>query len=75
MPSDLDNLRTRRSNLLAELAALNAAASGGKPSYSLDGQQIDHTQYRLSLYDELDAITRQIAALEGPYENQARGAT
>lgn len=75
MPSDVENLLTRRSNLLAELAALNAAASGGKPSYSLDGQQVDHTAYRMSLYSELEAINRQISALEGPFEVRERGRT
>ncbi|MGQ0637317.1 MAG: hypothetical protein ACT4QC_22140 [Planctomycetaceae bacterium] len=75
MPSDLENLLARRSNLLAELAALNAAASGGKPTYSLDGQQVDHTHYRLSLYSELESINRQIGALTGPFEARDRAVT
>ena len=49
----LDLLLTRRAALLAELAALDSTAPGGKPSYQIDGQSVDHTGYRLSLYREL----------------------
>jgi len=75
MASDLDNLLTRRSNLLAELAALGPGASGGKPSYSIDGQHVDHTAYRMSLYQELELIDRQIATLNGPFEFADRAST
>lgn len=75
MATDLENLMTRRSNVLAELAALSGSASGGKPSYSLDGQQVDHTGYRRSLYDELEAIERQLTALQGPFEMRSQGKT
>ncbi len=75
MPTDLENLLTRRSNILAELAAMSATASGGKPSYSLDGQQVDHVRYRMSLYDELAAIDRQIATLQGPFEELSQAVT
>lgn len=75
MPSDLENLLTRRSNILAELASLSATASGGKPTYSLDGQQVDHTHYRLSLYEELAAIDRQLTSLQGPFEDRSLAVT
>jgi hypothetical protein len=75
MPTDLENLLTRRSNILAELAALSSSASGGKPTYSLDGQQVDHTQYRLSLYEELAAIDRQLVTLQPPFEERTRAVT
>jgi hypothetical protein len=75
MPCDLDNLLARRSNILAELALLSANSSGGKPTYSLDGQQVDHTQYRLSLYEELAALDRQLTSLEGPFEARGRAVT
>jgi hypothetical protein len=73
--SDLDNLLTRRTNVIAELAAMNSTASGGKPSYTIDGQQVDHVAYRQSLYDELNALNRQIANLQGPFEQIDRGTT
>ncbi len=73
--SDLDNLLTRRSNVIAELAAMNSSASGGKPSYSIDGQEVDHVAYRKSLYEELALLNQQIAVLQGPYEGRSRGVT
>jgi hypothetical protein len=73
--TDLDNLLTRRSNIIAELAAMNSTASGGKPSYSIDGQEVDHVAYRKSLYEELALLNRQIAVLQGPYEEQGQGTT
>ncbi|HEY3966807.1 MAG TPA: hypothetical protein VGM05_19750 [Planctomycetaceae bacterium] len=75
MPSDIENLLTRRSNVIAELAAMNPAASGGKPSYTIDGQQVDHVAYRQSLYDELRELNRQITVLQGPFEEQAQAVT
>lgn len=75
MATDLNNLQTRRSAILAELAAMTSESSGGKPSYSIDGQKVDHTAYRLSLYEELERIDRLIAAASGPFEVVARGVT
>jgi hypothetical protein len=72
---DLDNLLTRRSNIIAELAAMNSAASGGKPSYSIDGQQVDHVAYRKSLYEELALLNQQITILQGPFEELGRAIT
>ena len=73
--SDFDNLLTRRSNVIAEPAAMNSAASGGKPSYAIDGQEVDHVAYRKSLYDELAQLNQQIALLQGPCERMSRGVT
>jgi hypothetical protein len=73
--TDLQNLLTRRSNVIAELAAMNSTASGGKPSYSIDGQEVDHVAYRKSLYDELRELNRQIAVLQGPFEVQGQAVT
>ena len=71
--SDLANLLTRRSNVIAELAAMTSAANGGKPSYAIDGQQVDHVAYRQSLYDELRELNQQITLLQGPYEDLSHG--
>jgi len=75
MASDLDNLLTRRSTLLAELAAIGPGTSGGKPTYSIDGQSVDHTAYRMSLYQELELLERQIATRNGPFEVVDRAST
>ena len=73
--SDLDNLLTRRSNVIAELAAMTSTANGGKPSYSIDGQQVDHVSYRKSLYDELRELNRQVTILQGPFEELGQAVT
>ena len=77
MPSDLENLQTRRSAILAELAA--GETPGGdslrKPSYSIDGQSVDWSDYRRSLYDELREIDRLIATTGGPVEVQSEATT
>jgi hypothetical protein len=73
--TDLQNLATRKSAILAELAAITSTANGGKPTYNIDGQMVDHTQYRLSLYEELEAIDRRIAAADGPSENVLQAVT
>jgi len=73
--SDLDNLLTRRSNVIAELAAITSTANGGKPSYTIDGQTVDHVAYRKSLYDELTELNRQITILQGPFEVQGQAVT
>ena len=75
MSTDLENLLARRANILAELAAMSSDSSGGKPSYSLDGQQVDHVRYRMSLYEELEAIDRRLTSLQGPVEDRGRGIT
>lgn len=68
-------LLARRSAILAELAALSPASPGGKPSYQIDGQSVDHTAYRLSLYQELEQLHRLIAQAEPPREQTERGIT
>ena len=73
--SELANLLTRRANVIAELAALTSESNGGKPSYSIDGQAVDHVAYRKSLYDELRELNQQIALAQGPFEDRVQGAT
>jgi hypothetical protein len=70
MPTDLENLLTRRSAILAELAA-----GPSKPSYTIDGQSVDWNGYRSSLLNELTMLNGQIAAAEGPWEIESRGMT
>lgn len=62
------NLATRKAAIAVELAAMATTTAGGKPSYSINGQAVSHTEYRLSLYDELAKLDALIAAAEGPYE-------
>ena len=68
MPTDLENLKTRRTAIYTELSELDATRAGGKPNAGGSGNTIDHVGYKRSLYDELDRINAQIAAAEGPWE-------
>ncbi len=57
----LADLKTRRTAVAAELAALSSTSPGGKPTYSKEGQSVDHVGYRRSLYEELDKLDELIA--------------
>jgi hypothetical protein len=77
MATDIENLQTRRSAVCAELAALTTSSAGGKPN---NPSGVDHTGYKASLYAELEAIDKLIAALtaeeavdDGPFEYFAPG--
>ena len=63
MPSDLENLKTRRSTIYTELAALSS-----KKTYTIEGQSVDHNAFRKSLLEELRMINELIAGAEGPWE-------
>jgi hypothetical protein len=64
--TDLENLQTRRSAILAELAAIDTSSAGGLPNSQAGG--IDHIGYKRGLYEELEKINQMIAAAEGPWE-------
>ena len=80
MPTDLENLQTRRTAIYAELAALDSTKAGGKPNISGGGGGVvDHVSYKDGLYRELGFLNEQIAALggavsaEGPWELSVQG--
>ena len=62
MATDLENLQTRKSAILSELAAM-----GTKPDYSINGQSVQWTAYRKSLLEELEMINGLIER-ELPFE-------
>lgn len=61
----LDDLKTRRDAIGAELAALGSTSAGGKPNTS-GSNTVDHVGYKDGLYRELAEISRLIALEEGP---------
>ena len=69
MATDLENLRTIRSQILSELASLTAER---KPTYSVDGQTFSWNDYRSRLVSDLREIDAQIAA-EEPTEVHSQG--
>jgi hypothetical protein len=75
VPVMLHPLLLRREAILNELAQLVPQAPGGQPSYTVEGQQVDHTAYRLSLYTELQQIMRLLASEVPPTEDLTRAET
>ena len=41
-----------------------------KPSYDVDGQDVKHTENRISLLKEISELRILIAQEEGPFEHQ-----
>jgi len=62
----LANLKARREQIGVELAELSKTEIGGKPNAG-SANQVDHVGWRLSLYQELEVIDRQIARYEGGF--------
>jgi hypothetical protein len=71
MPTNLENLKTIRSQILQELADLTASR---KPTYSVDGQTFSWNDYRSRLLSDLREVDAQIAA-EEPLESRTQGYT
>ena len=70
MASDADNIATIRSNLYAYLATESA---NPKPSYTIDGQQVDWNQMRQAILAQIDSLNQQLAAATGPWESVVQG--
>lgn len=67
MATDAELLKTRRSAILAELAAATSTSGIGKPNTVGGGDKvsIDWERHRAGLYDELRQINETLIALEG----------
>lgn len=59
MPSELDNLKTRRTAVATTLAALVS-----KPDYSADGRSFQHVGHRKALLEEYRQLCELINLLE-----------
>lgn len=73
MASDLENLKTRRSAIYTELAALSTTKAGGLPNASGSGVNVDHVGYKDGLYRELKSLDALIESAEGPFEVYSQG--
>ncbi len=70
MATYLDNLKTRRDAIAAELAA-GQTGDGQKftqPSINIDGETMDTDKYVQRLYDELERLEKLIARQEGAWQ-------
>jgi hypothetical protein len=66
--TNAENIATRIAAIYAQLAAMSSTSPGGKPTYSIDGQMVDHVGYRKSLLEELKMLNELQAAAAGPFE-------
>lgn len=62
MPTAVEQLQTRKTALLAEIAT-----GESKPSYSINGQTVDWPAYRRWLFDELRLVNQSLQ-MEQPFE-------
>lgn len=69
MATDLENLRTIKSNLISRLAEVTASK---KPSYNIDGKNVNWTEYAAMLRQEI-ANVNELIALESPFEFKSQG--
>ena len=65
--TDLTYLKARRSAILLELSNMSATEAGGLPNHS-GKANVDHVGYRLSLYRELEHISKLIDQICGGWE-------
>lgn len=77
MATDLANLQAIRSNLLQVLAneTLYQVTYGAKPSYAIDGENVQWTEWRDRAMDKLDSLNRLIQVAGGPFEIRTQGVT
>jgi hypothetical protein len=67
--TELEALQARKETILSELSTL-----ASQPTYSIDGQWVDHAAHRQALLNELAKHNDLIARAEGPVEAPMRGA-
>lgn len=72
MPSDADQIATIKSNLLAALATESA---NPKPSYNIDGQQVDWNGYRTAILGQIAALNALQSAATGAFEEIGEATT
>ena len=71
MATDLEQIRTIRTQTLAILAELTA---NPKPTYYIDGQTVSWNSYLTNLQATVDWCERKLAG-EEPFEIHSRGTT
>lgn len=71
MASDYENIKTRISDVLAQIAAIGSASdqtkAGGGPNMS-GAEGVDQTGYKASLYAELRELRELMQAMQGAFE-------
>lgn len=68
--TDITNLETARSNFVAQLVALSAAR---KPSYNINGQNVNWEQYGVYLREQIRLIDDLLTANQDSFEEVSLG--
>jgi len=72
MATDAEQIATIRSNLLQALATESA---NPKPSYNIDGQQVDWNGYRNAILQQIMTLNNLQAAAVGAFEELGEATT
>lgn len=72
MATNAENIATIKANLLSALATESASP---KPSYSIDGQQVDWNGYRAAITKQISDLNLLLMAEQGPVEDVLQGVT
>jgi hypothetical protein len=72
MATDAEQIATIRSNLLQALATESA---NPKPSYNIDGQQVDWNGYRNAILQQIMTLNNLQAAAVGAFEEIGEATT
>jgi hypothetical protein len=74
MATDLQNLQTIKSGLLSLLATETTyqLANGAKPSYSLDGESVQWTEWRDRMITKIGELNRLIQDEQSPFMGVSR---
>jgi hypothetical protein len=75
MATVLENLESVYAQVAAELAFVNAVTTNPKPTYTIDGETWNWTEYRQMLMDRLATLKRAIQDEGGPYIVMSKGVT
>lgn len=68
---NLTYLKTRRSAVALELSNLSTSTAGGSPNTDGPGINVDHTDYKRSLYEELESLDKLIKDAEDAVASEA----
>lgn len=75
MPSDVENLKATRSNLITILKTKTDewVASGCPATYSIDGESVQWNDWVKSKSEEIQSLTQTIQLVSGPFVVYSKG--
>lgn len=70
MPSPAQNIQVAIANIAAKIVELSADP---RPSYEVDGQRVEWTEFMRMLVQQLEALRKSQMQLQGPVMRTSRG--